>query len=87
MKVDLYGDSNQCDPVEGNSRLIYKYLKSPAILDMCSDITELKYIKESDRYDQKTYNMLSNFLKTGQIKDKIGNIVGSYVNICYYNNT
>ena len=31
--------------------------------------------------------MLSNFLKTGQIKDKVGNIVGSYVNIYYYNNT
>ena len=30
---------------------------------------------------------MSNFLKTSQIKDKIGNIVGSYVNICYYNNT
>ena len=31
--------------------------------------------------------MLYNFVKTGQIKDKIGNIVGSYVNICFYNNT
>ena len=53
LKVNLYGDSNQCDPVEGNSRLIYDYTKSPAILDMCSDTIELKYIKKSARYDQK----------------------------------
>ena len=86
LKINLYGDSNQCDPVEGNSRLIYNYTKSPAILDTCSDTTGLKYIKESARYYQKTY-MLSNFLKTDQIKDKIGNIMGSYINICYYNST
>ena len=46
LKVSLYGDSNQCDPVKGISRLIYDYTKSPAILDMCSDTIELKYIKE-----------------------------------------
>ena len=86
LKVNLYGDSNQCDPVKGNSRLIYNYMKSPAILGTCSDTIELKYIEESARYDRKN-NMSSNFLTTGQIKDKIGNMVGSYVNICYHNNT
>ena len=70
LKVNLYGNINQCDPVEGNSRLTYDYTKSPAILDMCCDIVELKYIEESARYDQKSDDMLSNFLKTGQIKEK-----------------
>ena len=54
---------------------------------MYSNIIELKYIEESARYDKKTYNMLSNFLKTGQIKEKLGDYVGSYVNICYFNST
>ena len=54
---------------------------------MWSDIVELKYIEGSARYDQKSYDMLSNFLKTGQIKEKIDNSVDSYVNICYYNST
>ena len=83
LKVNLYGDTNQCDPVEGNSKLIYDYTKSPAILDMCSETIELEYIKESSRYDEKTYIMLSKFLKNGHIKEKFGDYVGSYVNICY----
>ena len=87
LKVNLNGDTNQCDPVEGNRKSTYDYTKSPAILDMCCEINTLKYIKESARYDEKTYNMLSNFLKTGQIKDKLGNCVNTDVNICYYNST
>ena len=87
LKVNLYGDINQCDPVEGNSRLTYDHTKSPGILDMCSVSDPLNYIEESARYDHKTYDMLSNVFKTGQIKEKIGNYVDSYVNICYYNST
>ena len=53
LKVNLYGDVNQCDPVEGNSRLKYDYTKSLAILEMCPNVVELKYIEESARYDKK----------------------------------
>lgn len=87
LKINLYGDTNQCNPVEGKSRLTYYCTKSPAIQDMCSVTVELEYIKGSNRYDQKTYNMLSKFLKTGQIKDQLGKYVGSFVNVCYYNST
>ena len=76
LKVKLYGNINQCNPVEGNSRLTYDNRKSPAILDMCSDIDELMYIEKSARCDQKTYDMLSNFLKTGQIKGKNTQLCG-----------
>ena len=87
LKVNLYGDTNQCDPVEGISKLIYEYTKSPAIQDMCSDTVELEYIMESARYDHKIYKILSEFLKTGQVKEKLGKYVASFVNICYYNST
>ena len=62
LKVNLHGDMNQCDSVEDNSRLKYDYTKSPAILEMCSNVVELQYIKDSARYDKKTYDMLSKFL-------------------------
>ena len=87
LKVNLYGDISQCYPEEGNSRLTYDYMKSPAILDMCSVSDSLKYIEMTARYDHKTHDMLSNFLKTSQIKEKIGNYVDSYVNIWYDNST
>ena len=50
LKVNLYGDSNQCDPVEGNSHIVYDYMKSPAILDKCHQIVEKQYIKESSSF-------------------------------------
>ena len=75
------------DPVEGNSRLTYDYTKSPAILDMCSDVVELKYIEESARYDKKTYDMLTNFLATARLNQKLSDYVDSFVNICYFNTT
>ena len=87
LKVNLCGDINQCDTVEGNSRLTYDYTKSPAILDMCSVSDSLKDIEKTAKHDHKTHDMLSNFLKTDQIKKKIGNCVDSYVNICYDNST
>ena len=59
LKVNLYGDINQCDPAEGNSRLKYGYSKSLAILEMCPNTVELKYIEESARYDKKTFDMLT----------------------------
>ena len=87
LKVNLYGDANQCDPVEGNSRLKYDYTKSPAILEMYPNIIELKYIEESTRYDKKTYDMLSNFLATGRLNQKLANYMDTFVNICYFNST
>ena len=55
LRVNLCGDVNQCGPVEGNSKLKYDHTKSPAILEMCSNIIQLDYIEESARYDKKTF--------------------------------
>ena len=70
LKVNLYGDSNQDDPVEGNSRLIYDYTKNPAILHMCSDTIELKYIKESARYDKKLIILCLTSLRLARLRIK-----------------
>ena len=87
LKVNFYGDIDQCDPVEGNSWLKYDCTKSPAILEMCANTVELKYIEESARCDKKTFDMLTNFLVTDQLDHTLANHVGSYVNICYFNST
>lgn len=50
---------------------MYDYIKSLAILDMCGTIVQKDCIEKSVRYDAKTYDMLSAFLKTGQIKEKL----------------
>ena len=67
--------------------LTMEYRKSLTIQDTCSDTVQLEYIMESARYNHKTYKMLSKFIKTGQVKEKLGKYVASFVNICYYNNT
>ena len=87
LKVNPYGDINHCDPVEGNSKLTYDYTKSPAILDMCCDVVELKYIEKSARYDKKTYDMLTNFYETVRLNQKLGDYTDSFVNTCYFNST
>ena len=87
LEVNLYGDANQCDPVEGSSRLKYDYTKGPAILEMCPNTIELKYIEESARYDKKTFDMLTNFLQTGRLNQKLANYTDTFVNICYFNST
>ena len=42
LHVNSYEDNNQCNPVEGTS-LVYDYIKSPAILDMCGIIFQKDY--------------------------------------------
>ena len=78
---------NQCDPVEGSSRLKYDYPKIPAVLEMCPNTIELKYIEESARYDKKTFDMLTNCLQTGRLNQKLANYTNTFVNICYFNST
>ena len=59
---------------------------------MCGNINKHQYIKESCRYDKKTYNMLNEYLKTGVIEDKYKNNIKKVnyacnINICYLNST
>ena len=85
--VYMFGDSNQCDPVEDGSQIHYDYMSSVTMKEMCPNRQYLEYTEDSSRYDKKTYSILDKFLYTGKVKDKFSPIGQYYKNICYLNTT
>ena len=82
--IYMFGDTNQCDPVEKPSKIYY----TVSIKQMCPGRIEMKYIEgEKSRYDIPTKNMLTEFLNTGTISHKFPPTKTSYHNICYLNET
>ena len=62
--IYLFGDTNQCDPVEKSSQMLYNYLESETIKKKkCPDRVKLEYIEGCSRYDTKTRDTLRKFLK------------------------
>ena len=88
ITVYMFGDPNQCEPVEGGSQIHYNYLESKTISEMCPRIKTLQYIDKSCRYDIQTHEMLKKFLKHGKISTYFQPIDNKlYKNICYLNST
>ena len=58
----MYGDPNQCNPVEGGSQLYYDYLTSVSVRQTCPNLETLEYIVNRGRYE-KTKNILNFFLE------------------------
>ena len=88
IKVYMFGDPNQCSPVESGSRISYNYLRSKSVRQMCPENVTLKYIEESSRYDKKTHSVLDDFLKKGKLVKNFSPIDDKlYKNICYLNKT
>ncbi|XP_068704713.1 uncharacterized protein [Montipora foliosa] len=88
VKVFMFGDPNQCSPVESGSSISYDYLKSASVRQMCPRNVTLKYIEESCRYDKKTHIVLDGFLKKGKISKNFCVIDEKlFKNICYLNKT
>ena len=50
----MFGDYNQCEPVEAGSQIHYEYLRSKPIQQMRSKTETLQYIEGSSRYDKKS---------------------------------
>ena len=46
-KVFMFGDPNQCEPVEAGSSISYNYLDSEAIHKVCDNVERLEYIESS----------------------------------------
>ena len=86
-KVYIFGDPNQCEPVEGGSSMNYNYLESEAICKMCSNIQTLEYIESTCRCGKQTYKMLDKFLRYGKVSAYFQPIDKYYKNICYLNST
>ena len=68
--VFMFGDTNQCDPVEKGRRIHYNYFDSVAISEMCPRRVQMKYKEGCSRYDIKTKDMLTKFLETGKVTAK-----------------
>ena len=84
----MFGDPNQCEPVEPGSQIHYDYLESKTIREMCPKVETLKYIERSCRYDKQTHEMLKTFLKHGKISTYFQPIDQKLCkNICYLNST
>ena len=87
-KVYMFGDPNQCSPVESGSQISYNYLRSKTVRQMCSQIVTLEYIEKSSRYDKKTHTVLDRFLRTGKIAKNFTPINKKlFKNLCYLNKT
>lgn len=84
ITVNMYGDSNQCPPVD---EFKYDYSKSCAVEQMCGNKVELQYIKECARYDNKMYDILCGFLRNGKLNTYFNKPKFCYKNICYKNET
>ncbi|XP_068692731.1 uncharacterized protein [Montipora foliosa] len=88
IKVYMFGDPNQCSPVESGSKICYDYLKSISVRQMCPQNVTLEYIEDSCRYDKKTHIVLDGFLKKGKMAKNFGAIDASlFKNVCYLNKT
>ena len=66
LTVFMFGDTNQCDPVEPGG-IFYDYFTSIPITEMCPRRVEMKYIEEYARYDPQTRSLLTEFLENGCI--------------------
>ena len=88
IKVYMFGDPNQFEPVESGSKIHYDYLHSKTIKQMCPKTKTLQYIEETGRYDKKTHEILYTFLKHGKVSYHFPLINQKcYKNICYLNDT
>ena len=87
-KIYMFGDPNQCEPVEGGSQIHYDYLNSKTIREICPRTRTLEYIEKSCRYDKQTHEVLEKFLKHGKVSAYFETIDKKlYKNICYLNST
>ena len=64
MRVYLFGDNNQCDPVDVQ---VYDYVNSLSVLQMVGGkVEELEY--KGHRYDEKMYKVLKEFKENGVLE-------------------
>ena len=84
-KVYLFGDYNQCEPVETGSQVHYNYQYSITINHMCSKTKTPRYIESTSRYDTETNDLLKVFFDTGRISTYFEPAGKFNKNICLVN--
>ena len=63
----MFGDYNQCEPVEAGSQIHYEYLRSKTIQQMRSKKRLYNTLKAHPDTTKKAHEMLAKILKTGRI--------------------
>ena len=87
-KIFMFGDTNQCEPVEKGSQIHYDYLISRTVRQMRPEVVTLNYIEGCSRYDATTHKVLRTFLKHGKVAAWFPPIDRKlYTNICFLNST
>lgn len=81
----LFGDYNQCEPVETGSQMHYNYQYSITINHMCSKTKTPRYIESTSRYDTETNDLLKVFFDTGRISTYFEPAGKFNKNICLVN--
>ena len=87
VEVNMFGDPNQCEPIEAGSQTCYNYIESETICQMCPTQRTLPYIESSCRYDNETHRMLATLLKHGKVSAHFEPVGKYYKNICFLNAT
>ena len=87
IEVNMFGDPNQCDPVDEDTNLAHNYLESASVQQMCPNLKTMTYVAESCRYDNKTNQMLDTFLKLGKVAAHFEPFSLYWKNICFLNST
>jgi hypothetical protein len=69
IKFHIFGDPNQCNPIEGYGQKWYNYLNSPLIKNLVgNNIIKLKYKVAFGRYDKTLYDVVKYFLKNRKLR-------------------
>ena len=63
-KVYLFGDYNQCNPVEPGFQIHFDYTRSNQYKIY---VQKLRFVEGGSRYDTKTHKMLAKFLLHGKL--------------------
>eukprot|EP00666_Eupelagonemidae_sp_cell4sb_P017161 gene17161-6400_t len=91
LKIYLFGDPNQCPPVEGDHNKQYKYLQTLTFKRLCNfNMIELDYVPGCARYDDDTRVFLDNYLQTRTLPKEAQKMKlkpSAKVNICLFNHT
>lgn len=80
----MFGDTNQCDPVELR-QVHYDYNTSIPVSEMCPKRVEMKYIERYARYDPQTKYLLTKFLNKGIVEHQFEPRQEFDINACYKN--
>lgn len=81
-KIWLFGNTNECSPVEAGSQISYDYDRICFVLQMTGKVKTLGYKEGCGKYDKETYDMLQEFLKTKRLintSKKQENLIRTFV--------